>query len=81
MSEPSPTSTLVVPPYLNEHWRKLRTHLQEAVDSAEAAASSSTTEKVRPLLGQALNSLMDASFQLALIERDGDVAIIEDDEL
>ena len=78
MSEPSPQST-IVPPFMNEHWRRLRAHLLDAGDACSEAAGNSTTEHVRPLISNALNSLMDASLQLALIERDGDDAILEEE--
>jgi len=69
MSEAVPQST-IVPPYLGEHWRRLRAHLQTAADFATEAASHSTSEEVAPLVGLSLTELLDANFELMLIQRD-----------
>jgi hypothetical protein len=69
MSEPSPQST-IVPPYLNDQWRRLRGHLRASAELMTHAAEASTLEETKKFLGLASNQMMDASFWLAHIERD-----------
>lgn len=59
----------VVPPFLEEPWRKLRAKLNEVGAAAYVAASGSTTEDIRRNLGAASAALMDADFLLRQIEK------------
>jgi hypothetical protein len=59
----------IVPPYLNDDWRLMRSHLQRAVEFTAAAAEASTVEDVRRNGSAAQAALMDADFTLRRIER------------
>lgn len=60
----------IVPPFLNQDWQSMRSHLRLAAVRATAAAEASTIEDVRTNIGAASISLIDADFLRRTIERE-----------
>lgn len=67
----------LVPPYMDDRWRRLRGHLRAAAELARQSGDSSTTEDCKKFLGLAMNQLMDASFWIAHIERSNDADTLD----
>jgi hypothetical protein len=62
----------IVPPFMEDGWRRLRGHLRAAADLANHAADASTTEEARKFVGLASSHVMDASFWLLHLERESE---------
>lgn len=57
----------IVPEYMNEDWRLMRSHLKKSAKASKAAAEASTIEEATKYIGEASRSLIDADFTRLLM--------------